>query len=253
LEGFTSALANVTTAARGNLESEIHVEFQNGSCRIRQDLLTGFGGYIMKKLLIVPGILAAGTLTVAAYGGQPTAAASPWNIDEAHTEINFSVRHFFTPVSGTFDDYHVTLDFDPDYPQNSTVEVQINVASVNTGNEKRDNHLRSADWFEVEKYPHMTFKSTSVEKSDADQLLARGKLTVKDVSKDVVLKIQLLGIKDIPEQMREMLGGVVRVASFQATTELDRRDYGVGVGNWAETMIVGADVAIEIAVEANHK
>jgi len=208
----------------------------------------------MKKLLIVPGILAAGTLTMAAYGGgQPALVTSPWSVDGAHTEINFSVRHFFTPVSGTFDNYQVKLDFDPDYPQNSTIEVQINVASVNTGNEKRDNHLRSGDWFEAEKYPRITFKSTSVEKVGADQLLAKGKLTIKDVSKDVELKVTLLGVKDIPEQMRGMLGGVVQVASFQAITKLDRRDYGVGVGSWAETMIVGADVEIEMAVEANHK
>jgi len=208
---------------------------------------------IMKKFLIVPGILAAGTLTIAAYGGQPTSVTSPWSVDGAHTEVNFSVRHFFTPVSGTFDNYQVTLDFDPDYPQNSTIEVPINVASVNTGNEKRDDHLRSGDWFEAEKYPHITFKSTSVEKAGADQLLAKGKLTIKDVSKDVELKVTLLGVKDIPEQMRGMLGGVVQVASFQAITELDRRDYGVGVGSWAEAMVVGADVEIEIAVEANHK
>jgi len=207
----------------------------------------------MKMSLIVPGILAAGTLTIAAYGGQPTLVTSPWSVDEAHTEINFSVRHFFTPVSGTFDAYQVKLDFDPDYPENSTIEVQINVASVNTGNEKRDNHLRSGDWFEAERYPQITFKSTSVEKAGADQLLAKGKLTIKDVSRDLELKVTLLGVKDIPEQMSGMLGGIVQVASFQAMTELDRRDYGVGVGSWAETMVVGADVEIEIAVEANHK
>ncbi|UCD25127.1 MAG: YceI family protein [Gemmatimonadota bacterium] len=207
----------------------------------------------MKKLLIVPGILATGALTMAASGGQPTLSTSPWNVDGAHTEVNFSVRHFFTPVSGSFDDYQVTLDFDPDYPENSTVEVQINVASVNTGNEKRDNHLRSGDWFEVEKYPHITFKSTSVQSAGADQLLAKGYLTIKDVTEEVELKVKLLGVKDIPKQMRDMLGGVVRVASFQATTELDRRDFGVGVGSWAETVVVGADVEIEIAVEANHK
>jgi len=208
---------------------------------------------MMKKFLIVPGILAAGTLTMAAYSGQATLPPSPWSVDGAHTEINFSVRHFFTPVSGTFEDYQVKLDFDPDHPQNSTIEVQIDVASVNTGNEKRDNHLRSGDWFETEKYPHITFKSTSVEKAGVDQLIARGKLTIKDVSNDVEMKVRLLGVKDIPEQMRGMLGGVVQVASFQAMTALDRRDYGVGVGSWAETMVVSADVEIEIAVEANHK
>jgi polyisoprenoid-binding protein YceI len=204
----------------------------------------------MKKPLIIPGILAAGALTMAAYGGP---GLSPWNVDSAHTEINFSVRHFFTPVTGSFDQYEVNLNFDPDHPEQSTVDVRIDVASVNTGNTKRDNHLRSGDWFEAEKFPYITFKSQSVEKTAPDQLVASGKLTIKGVDHDVQLNVNLLGVKDIPEQMQGMLGGVTRVASFQAVTELDRRDYGVGVGSWAETMVVGADVEIAITVEANRK
>jgi polyisoprenoid-binding protein YceI len=210
----------------------------------------------VKKKLIIPSILAAGTLTMAAYGGDSIPVAtnpSAWNVDGAHTEVNFSVRHFFTPVTGSFDSYEVNLNFDPRYPEKGQVDVRIDVASVNTGNTKRDDHLRSADWFEVEKYPHITFQSTSVQKVESDQLLAQGTLTIKGVSRDVALKISLLGVKDIPEQMRGMLGGVVQVASFQAATELDRRDYGVGVGSWAETMVVGANVEIEVAVEANRK
>ncbi|UCG85607.1 MAG: YceI family protein, partial [Gemmatimonadota bacterium] len=167
--------------------------------------------------------------------------------------INFSVRHFFTPVSGSFDSYKVDLYFDTDRPENSSVQVSIDVASVNTGNAKRDSHLRSADWFEAEKYPHITFRSNSVERVAADRLLARGQLTIKDVSQEVELTVNLLGIKDIPEEMQVMLGGVTQVAGFHATTALDRRDYGVGVGSWAETIVVGADVDIEIAVEANRK
>lgn len=204
----------------------------------------------MKKPFIVPGILAAGALTIAAYGGP---GLSPWNVDGAHTEINFSVRHFFTPVTGSFDQYEVNLNFDPDHPEKSNVDVRIDVASVNTGNTKRDDHLRSGDWFEVEKFPYITFKSQSVERTAPDQLVARGTLTIKGVGHDVQLKVNLLGVKDIPEQMQGMLGGVTQIASFQATTELDRRDYGVGVGSWAETMVVGADVEIGITVEANRK
>ncbi|NIN72501.1 MAG: polyisoprenoid-binding protein [Gemmatimonadetes bacterium] len=209
----------------------------------------------MYKALIFTGLTALGAVTIAAGGArQPTALeATPWNVDAPHTEINFSVRHFFTPVSGRFEDFEIDLAFDPESPGNSSVEVRIGVASINTGNERRDNHLRSGDWFEAESYPYITFKSSSVTQTAADRLLARGELTIKDVTQEVELPITLLGVQEIPEQMREMLGGVTQVASFQAETELDRRDYGVGTGNWAMTAVVGADVEVEIVVEANQK
>jgi polyisoprenoid-binding protein YceI len=209
----------------------------------------------MAKSFIFSGLMALVAVTMAAGGARQPAepAAEPWNVDAPHTEINFSVRHFFTPVSGRFEDFEIDLAFDPESPEQSSVEVRIAVASINTGNEKRDNHLRSGDWFEAESYPYITFKSNSVTGTAAGQLLARGDLTIKDVTQEVELPITLLGVKDIPEQMREMLGGVTQVASFQAETELDRRDYGVGTGNWAMTAVVGADVEVEIIVEANQK
>lgn len=204
----------------------------------------------MRNLLALPGVAVIGLMAL----GDPIAETRPlgWNVDAAHTEINFSVRHFFTPVTGSFSDFEVDLDFDPEYPEGSSVSVKIAVASVDTGNEKRDNHLRSADWFEVEKYAYMTFESSSVERVADNQFLAKGTLAIKDVKRQVEVPITLLGVKEIPEGMRDMLGGVARVASFQATTELDRRDFGVGVGSWAETAIVGAGVEISIALEANR-
>jgi polyisoprenoid-binding protein YceI len=205
----------------------------------------------------IPSVLAAGAISLAAYNGASTdtTVTNPlmWNVDGAHTEVNFSVRHFFTPVSGSFDSYQINLMYDAESPANSTVEVTIDVASVNTGNDKRDNHLRSGDWFEAEKYPHITFTSNSVAQTGPNTLSARGNLTIKDVTREVALEISVLGLKDIPAPMQEMLGGVTRVASFTAATELDRRDYGVGVGSWAETVVVGSDVEISIAVEANRK
>jgi polyisoprenoid-binding protein YceI len=208
----------------------------------------------MHKAIIFIGLIALGAVTMAAGGGRQPAelAAAPWNVDAPHTEVGFSVRHFFTPVRGRFEDFEIDLDFDPQSPERSSVEVRIAVASVNTGNERRDNHLRSGDWFEAETYPYITFKSSSVTRTAADRLLARGELTIKDVTREVELPITLLGVKEIPEQMREMLGGVTQIASFQAGTELDRRDYGVGTGNWAMTAVVGADVEVEIVVEANR-
>lgn len=196
-------------------------------------------------------------LIAALIVSQATAIAAPtegaWSTDGAHTEINFSVKHFFTPVTGSFGDYEIDLDYNPEKPDKSSVEARINVASVNTGNEKRDNHLRSADWFEAEVHPYMTFKSTSVRKVSSNKLVATGPLTIKGKSLEVELPITLLGTQEIPEQMQQMLGGTKQVASFQASTAIDRGDFGVGVGNWAATMVVGGEVSIEILLEAHNK
>lgn len=203
----------------------------------------------MKSFFALPGLAAIGLLAL----GNPAPDTYPatWNVDASHTEVNFSVRHFFTPVSGSFRSYEIDLDYDPQYPEKSSVTVKIDVASVDTGNEKRDNHLRTGDWFEVEKFAYMTFESTSVEKVAPNQLLAKGTLTIKDVTKEFELPITILGVMDLPAGMQERMG-FKQIASFQAEAELDRRDFGVGVGSWAETAIVGADVKIAIALEANR-
>lgn len=195
--------------------------------------------------------LAGGTASAAAQG--PSAESMAWNVDQPHTEINFMVKHFFTPVTGTFSDYDIDLRFDPENPENSSVSVSIDVASVDTNNERRDNHLRSGDFFNAEQYPRMTFKSNSVRQVGPNQFVAVGDLTIKETTKRVELPISLLGVKDIPEgPMREMLGGVTHVASFEAGTTIDRREFEVGVANWAQTLIVGGDVEISIALEANR-
>jgi len=199
----------------------------------------------------------AGLLVVALVASQVTATAAPtagaWSADAAHTEINFSVKHFFTPVSGSFEDYEIDLDYNAEHPEKSSVEVKIKVASVNTGNQKRDDHLRSGDWFEADKHPYITFKSTSVRKVSDGKLIASGPLTIKGQSHQVELPITLLGKQMIPEQMQEMLGGTKEVASFQASTSIERGDFGVGVGNWAATMVVGGEVNIEILLEAHNR
>lgn len=212
----------------------------------------------MKRVFILPGLVLISLLTMAAAtdipeGGAPKPELRTWNVDVPHTEINFSVKHFFTPVSGTFRDYSVDLMFDAEAPENSTVRVDIDVASIDTNNERRDNHLRSPDFFDAEKYPKMTFVSTSVRQVEPKKLMVKGDLTIKETTKEVELTIDLLGITDIPAEIQDMLGGSVRVASFAAATQVDRREFEVGVANWAQTVIVGGDVNISIALEANHQ
>ncbi len=195
-------------------------------------------------------LIAVAVVSIAAAGPAP-AAASTWNVDSGHTEINFQVTHFFTPVSGSFDQFEIDLQYDADNPAASSVAVAIPVASINTRNERRDGHLRSGDFFGVDEHDQITFTSSSVRAVGDGQLIATGPLTIKGVSKEIELPITLLGVQDIPEQMQEMLGGATRIASFRATTTLDRGDFGVGTGNWAATLVVGGEVEVEILVEAH--
>jgi polyisoprenoid-binding protein YceI len=197
-------------------------------------------------LLLVVALLAGPVKNAAA------SAKANWSADPAHSEISFSVNHFFTPVNGSFNDYNINLDYDPEHPEKSSVEARIKVASVNTGNEKRDSHLRSGDWFDADENPYITFKSKSVRKVDENQLIASGQLTIRGKSRQIDLPITLLGTQMIPEPMQKMLGGAKNVASFQATLPIDRGDFGVGVGDWAATMVVGRQVDINILVEARN-
>lgn len=191
---------------------------------------------------------------VTSFGSNARANSQPnWSTDPAHTEINFSVSHFFTPVTGSFEDYEIVLDYNAEDPAQSSVEARIKVASISTGNEKRDNHLRTADWFGAETHPYMTFKSTAVRQVGEGQLIASGPLTIKGQSHEVELPITLLGKQMIPEQMRQMLGGTKEVASFRASTAIDRGDFEVGTGSWAATMVVGGEVEIEILLEAHKR
>lgn len=200
---------------------------------------------ILRKLAL-GALLVSAPLTLAAAPAQVA-----WNVDASHSAVTFSVRHFFTPVKGQFDRFQAELAYDPTAPESSSVRVEIPVASINTSNERRDNHLRSGDFFEAETHPTITFVSESVRKAGDNQLIVTGPLTIKGVTRTIELPVTVLGIMDLPEQMRRP-NGPTQVAGFEAKLTLDRRDFGVGVGNWAATAVVGADVEITIAIEANR-
>lgn len=198
-------------------------------------------------------LLSGATLAFAALAIAAGPAPEPWTVDVPHTGVNFSVKHFFTPVDGSFESYDAELMFDAANPANSSVRVSIDVASIETNNADRNAHLMSGDFFEAETYPYITFVSESVEQVGQNRLIVRGPLKIKGQVRDIELPVTILGVKDVPAEMQEMLGGVKRVASFEAHLTLDRRDFGVGVGSWAATAVVGKEVDIQIAVEANQK
>ena len=173
-------------------------------------------------------------------------AAPAWKIDTSHSKIGFEVNHFFTPVEGFFNDYKGELNFDEADLDGSSVNFTVQVASVKTDSEKRDNHLQSGDFFNAEKYPEMKFVSTDITKSD-DGFIAKGKLTIRDVTKLVEVPFKVLGTG--PHPMKKG----VELISIKGGLKINRNDYGVGTGSWAATAVVGEEVTIKVIIEGNRK
>jgi polyisoprenoid-binding protein YceI len=177
----------------------------------------------------------------------PGSGVETWEIDESHSRIGFSVRHFFTPVEGSFSEYDIELAFDPAAPETGHVSVTIDAASVTTGNQRRDDDLRGEQFFEVATYPTLAFESSTFRRVSADEFVAAGDLTIRDVTKPVELTVKLLGIKELEGDL-ERFGRAV--AGLEAAVTIDRREFDIGTGRWAETVIMGPDVEISILLEA---
>jgi polyisoprenoid-binding protein YceI len=192
----------------------------------------------MKRIVTVSGIIAVVLeFAVAAH-------AADWKIDGSHTNVGFSVSHIFTSVQGRFDRFDGTIVFDPKAPESVVVRATVEAASINTNNAKRDKHLRSDDFFDVEKYPTLSFESTGgiTEMKDNRGKLA-GNLTIHGVTKPVVFDVTFRG------QGKDPWGNVR--AGFAARVEINRKDYGL---NWNEVLetgglLVGEEVEIQIDVE----
>ncbi len=168
-----------------------------------------------------------------------------WSIDTAHSNVNFTITHFFTPVDGSFEEYSSEILFDPNDLENSSIDVTIPVSSINTENERRDNHLKSEDFFNATEWPNIHFESNNIEQTGENQFVAQGELTIRDVTREFELPFELLGVMDHPMQEGQ------KVAGITASANLNRTDYGVGVGDWAATAVVGDEVNIQLNLELN--
>jgi polyisoprenoid-binding protein YceI len=170
--------------------------------------------------------------------------ADTYKIDRAHSEASFRIRHFVTKVSGRFDDFGGTITGDMSKPGASSVEFTIKATSIDTSMPDRDKHLRSADFFDVEKFPEITFKSTSIKASEKKNVYdVTGDLTMHGVTKQVTLPVEYVG------EMKDPRGNTK--AGFTLSTTLNRKDYGV---NWNKTLdaggvMLGDDVDITITLE----
>jgi polyisoprenoid-binding protein YceI len=168
-----------------------------------------------------------------------------WNIDTSHSGINFSVRHMvFAKVRGRFASWSGALRFDASDLTQGSVEVEIDAASIDTGVADRDNHLRSADFFDVERFPKLRFTSSKVERTGDGRYRVHGDLTIRDVTRALVLEVEYGG------QAKDPWGNTR--AAFTAKTAVNRGDYGLKWNQALETggVLVGERIDIELEVQA---
>jgi polyisoprenoid-binding protein YceI len=181
--------------------------------------------------------------TTATVATAATTGAAAWNIDPAHSNVEFAIRHLMiSTVKGRFADVKGALVLDDADVTRSTVDVTIGVASIDTRVGQRDDHLRSGDFFDAERFPAITFKSRRVQQ-DGDGLKVTGDLTIRDVTREVTLDVT-------PEGRGSDPWGGVR-AGFSATTKISREDFGLTWNQVLETggVAVGKDVKISIEAE----
>jgi polyisoprenoid-binding protein YceI len=170
--------------------------------------------------------------------------ATRWEFDRSHSSINFHVRHLMvSKVHGRFHDWSGVLDIDDADLSRSRVEVTIDAASVDTKDEKRDAHLKSADFLDVEKFPKLTFTGTKIERLADDAAKLHGDLTIHGVTKPVVLDVELSG------RVKDPWGGTR--AGFSAKTTISRKDFGLtwNVALEAGGLLVGDKVEIGLEIE----
>jgi polyisoprenoid-binding protein YceI len=177
------------------------------------------------------------------------AAPVRYSVDKAHTEVGFDVRHFFSRVHGRFNDFQGTVVFDESDPSKISVDATAVTASISTDNEKRDAHLKTADFFDAEKYPTLSFKSTKVTADSNGKYKIAGDLTMRGVTRPVVFDAEFLGAGAVG------VGGQNwgTKAGFTATTVVNRKDFGI---NWNKALDNGGlmladEVTLVLNLEAN--
>ncbi|GMT97270.1 YceI family protein [Corallococcus caeni] len=188
-------------------------------------------------------------ITLLAVAAPSFAFASTWEIDSSHSSAQFGVKHMMvSTVRGTFSNVKGTVNLDDKDITKSTIETTIDAKTINTNEPKRDEHLRSADFFDVEKFPTITFKSTKIAKAGKDKLNVTGDLTMHGVTKPVVLAVE-----GPTAETKDAWGNVRRGAT--ATTKIKRSDFGLTWNKALEAggVAVGDEVTITLDLETTKK
>lgn len=170
-------------------------------------------------------------------------AVETYQIDPVHSSASFKIKHLVSRVTGRFTEFSGVIAGDPAQPEEAQVSVEINTASINTNDPKRDEHLRSAEFFDVAQFPHISFVSKKVNQTGEDSAFVIGDLTLRGVTKEVILQTKFLGRgKDAKGLLR---------TGWEARTTLKRSDFGLTWSKAIEgTQVVGNDVEIELNIEA---
>jgi polyisoprenoid-binding protein YceI len=169
---------------------------------------------------------------------------NPWQLDPAHSAIHFSVRHMMVSnVRGSFRKFDLEVDFDPEHPELGSVAATVDAASIDTGQEQRDEHLRSADFLNVEQFPRLNFRSTSVEPRGGTAFALTGELTMHGVTRTVVFDAQYVGEAVNPQ------GG--HSAGLSASASINRHEWGLAwnVALEAGGLLVADDIKVEVEIE----
>lgn len=190
-------------------------------------------------------LIVVAALSAAAAG---FAAAEPFTVDTSHSHIEFSVRHLgISNVRGEFKDYNVNLLIDTESLPTSSVELAIAAKSIDTGVDRRDGHLRSSDFLDIDNHPEITFKSKSIRAKGDGEFEVTGDLTIRGVTRQVVMPVTLAGpIKD--------MGGNARVG-IEGSLTINRQDYGVSWNRLLDSggVVVSDEVKISFELEASHE
>lgn len=175
---------------------------------------------------------------------QTAAAVSPLEIDRSHSDVAFQVRHLLSKVRGRFKEFNGTIEFDTSNPQLSRVDVTIQAASIDTAEADRDKHLRSADFFDAEKYPTLRFVSTSVTPRHGSTYDVAGDLTIHGVTRQVVFPATFVGAASDPWGNTK--------SAFEADLTLNRKDFGLTWNAALETggFLVGDEVSVSLSIQA---
>lgn len=189
----------------------------------------------MRKFLALAAVL---------FIAAPAVRAETYEIDASHSQVGFRIRHLVGKVPGRFTSFSGTVEYASGKPKTWKVDATIDPASINTDNEKRDGHLKSADFFDVEKFPTMTFKSTKVTNVKGDAAKLHGDLTMHGVTKPVVLDLEIGGTTKDP-------WGNTRTG-FSAAGTINRKDFGIVWNKALDAggVMLGDDVAITLDIEA---
>jgi polyisoprenoid-binding protein YceI len=183
------------------------------------------------------------SVLVCALGSAVSALAAPetYTIDPVHSSVAFSIRHFVTKVSGAFNTFTGTLVIDRDNPAHNRADAIIETASIDTKNQKRDTHLRSADFLDTTQFPMIRFKSTAWQKTGDATYDVAGELTIKDVTKPVILKVTSLGFGSGAAS--------AQLSGWEAITKINKKEFNVKDPPMIDAAL-GDDVAITINLEA---